>query len=154
MQRIFWEEYVREKSQGGPGGLDSGAGPFPFLYLILPLLAGLLLIGMAMVAVWRCHSHKLFQRSPAYGPGSRDPSPAFVSMDRHGRTYRAEPGSSPELSAQSSPSHPGPELPPGRAPRGDPPPSYEEAIGRTEPPPQYEEIIHTGGSRVVIGHGK
>ncbi|XP_061082709.1 transmembrane gamma-carboxyglutamic acid protein 1 [Conger conger] len=151
--RRFWEEYVREKSQGGPGGLDAGLGQFPSLYLILPLVVGLLLIGVAMVAVWRCHSHKLFQRSPGFGHGARrDPNPAFVSMDRQGRSYRAEPGSSPETSAQSSPARQGPE-PAG--PRGaDAPPSYEEAVGHAEPPPQYDDIINTGTTRVIMGRGK
>ncbi|KAJ8350367.1 hypothetical protein SKAU_G00254970 [Synaphobranchus kaupii] len=88
--RRFWEEYVREKSQGGPGGLESGAGQFQSLYLILLLLVGILLIGMVMVAVWRCHSHKLFQRSSGSGHSGRDPSPSFVFMDRHGRSYHPD----------------------------------------------------------------
>ncbi|XP_064166517.1 transmembrane gamma-carboxyglutamic acid protein 1 [Anguilla rostrata] len=158
--RRFWEEYVREKSQGGPGGLDSGMGQFPSLYLILPLVVGLLLIGVVMVAVWRCHSHKLFQRSSGFGHGGRgghgghDPSPAFVSMDRQGRSYRPDAGTPSELSAQNSPVHPGSDLAPGRVSGGDPPPSYEEAVGHTDPPPQYEEIINTSSTRVIMGHGK
>ncbi|KAI1899656.1 hypothetical protein AGOR_G00064030 [Albula goreensis] len=91
----FWEEYVRENSPGA-GGQGSGLGQFQSLYLILPLLVGLLLIGVVMVAVWRCHSRKLFQRSSGFGHGGRDPNPAFVSMDR-GRSYH------PDASAQNSP---------------------------------------------------
>ncbi|KAJ8253069.1 hypothetical protein GJAV_G00208770 [Gymnothorax javanicus] len=143
--RRFWEEYVREKSQGGPGGMGSGAGQFPSLYLILPLVAGLLLLGVVMVAVWRCHSYKLFQRSPAFGHAGHDPDPAFVSIEGRGRRYHSDSGASPDL----SPAH----LMPGRA-SGDPPPSYEEAVGHTEPPPLYEEIVNTTSTQVITGHAK
>ncbi|KAJ8400758.1 hypothetical protein AAFF_G00391120 [Aldrovandia affinis] len=49
--RRFWDEYVRENSPNGSGGLESGIGQFQSLYLIIPLLVGLLLLGV-VIAVW------------------------------------------------------------------------------------------------------
>lgn len=114
------------------------------LYLILPLLLVLLISGVA-ITVWRCHSRKRSERSPALGGSHRDPTLSVVSMDQWGRDFHSE------LSVHSSPAYPGSEVTSARGSRGEPPPSYEEAVGHTdvhietEPPPQYEDII---------GHGK
>ncbi|XP_036396314.1 transmembrane gamma-carboxyglutamic acid protein 1 [Megalops cyprinoides] len=152
--RRFWEEYVRENSPGGPGGLGSGIGQFQSLYLILPLLVGLLLIAVVMVSVWRCHSRKLFQRNSGFGHTNQDPAPAFVAIDRQGRSYHPDMTPPSNLSAPNSPVQTESDLTPGRMSNGDPPPSYEEAMGHSDPPPQYEDIINTGATRVMIGQGK
>ncbi|CAB1314329.1 unnamed protein product [Coregonus sp. 'balchen'] len=140
----FWEEYVRESS----GGLQLEGGVHS-LYLILPLLLVLLLISGVAITVWRCHSRKRSERSPALGRSHRDPTLSLVSMDQWGRDFQLHDHS--ELSVNSSRTYPGSEVTSSRGGRGDPPPSYEEAVGHTdvhietEPPPQYEDII---------GHGK
>ncbi|XP_048834074.1 transmembrane gamma-carboxyglutamic acid protein 1 [Brienomyrus brachyistius] len=128
--RRFWEEYVRESN--GPGGLDVSG--IQSLYLILPLVVGLLLVVVVMVAVWKCQSRKHLQRGSAYGNSQRDPNLSHVNLDPHNRGYQ------PELSPNLAP-------PPGQSSVGDPPPSYEEAVGQSdvrvhvEPPPQYEDIV-------------
>ncbi|XP_024276715.1 transmembrane gamma-carboxyglutamic acid protein 1 isoform X1 [Oncorhynchus tshawytscha] len=145
LQQRFWEEYVRESSPGG--GLQSAVGGVHSLYLILPLLLVLLLIAAVAITVWRCHSRKRSERSPALGVSHRDPTLSVVSMDQWGRDFHDH----SELSVHSSPAYPGSEVTSARGSRGEPPPSYEEAVGHTdvhietEPPPQYEDII---------GHGK
>uniref|UniRef100_A0A9J8C437 Proline rich Gla (G-carboxyglutamic acid) 1 n=1 Tax=Cyprinus carpio carpio TaxID=630221 RepID=A0A9J8C437_CYPCA len=144
--RRFWEEYQRESSPR-PGGLESIAGGIHSLYLILPLLLVLLLIAVVSITVWRCHSRKRYQQSPAIGRPQRDTTLSVVSMDQWGRDYHPDISPHSEISAHSSPAYPGADLTPGRGSRGDPPPSYEEAVGHTdiqieaEPPPQYEDII-------------
>src|SRR4029434_267572 len=48
----------------------------------------------------------------------------------------------------------------GRTSAGDPPPSYDEAVGHadvhieTEPPPQYDDIVNNSSSNMIIGQGK
>ncbi|KAM6962813.1 transmembrane gamma-carboxyglutamic acid protein 1 [Aplochiton taeniatus] len=154
--RRFWEEYVRESSPSG--GLESMAGGVQSLYLILPLLLVLLLIIAITLTVWRCHSRKRSERSPAMGRSHRNPGLSVVSMDQWGRDYHHTDHS--ELSPHSSPAYPGSELMSGRGSAGDPPPSYDEAVGHadvhidTEPPPQYEDIVNTGATGIAIGHGK
>lgn len=158
-QRRFWEEYQRESSPR-PGGLESIAGGVHSLYLILPLLLVLLLIAAVSITVWRCHSRKRSQQSPAIGRPQRDTTLSVVSMDQWGRDYHPDISPHSEISGHSSPAYPGADLTPGRGSRGDPPPSYEEAVGHTdiqieaEPPPQYEDIISNHGSTVAISQGK
>ncbi|XP_043102821.1 transmembrane gamma-carboxyglutamic acid protein 1 [Puntigrus tetrazona] len=157
--RRFWEEYQRESSPR-PGGLESIAGGVHSLYLILPLLLVLLLIAAVSITVWRCHSRKRSQQSPAIGRPQRDTTLSVVSMDQWGRDYHPDISPHSEISAHSSPAYPGADLTPGRGSRGDPPPSYEEAVGHTdiqieaEPPPQYEDIISNHGNTVIISQGK
>ncbi len=159
LQMRFWEEYQRESSPR-PGGLESIAGGVHSLYLILPLLLVLLLIAAVSITVWRCHSRKRSQQSPAIGRPQRDTTLSVVSMDQWGRDYHPDISPHSEISAHSSPAYPGADLTPGRGSRGDPPPSYEEAVGHTdiqieaEPPPQYEDIISNHGNTVMISRGK
>ncbi|XP_054645140.1 transmembrane gamma-carboxyglutamic acid protein 1 [Dunckerocampus dactyliophorus] len=152
--RRFWEEYVRESSPSG--GLESVVGGVHSLYLIVPLLTVVFIIGAVAITVWRCHSRKRSQHSP--GPDRshhHDHVLSVVSMDHWGRDYH--PGDHSELSVHSSPAYPGSEVMSGRGSAGDPPPSYEEAVGHadvhveTEPPPQYDDIITSNSSR---SHGK
>ncbi|XP_062308522.1 transmembrane gamma-carboxyglutamic acid protein 1 [Osmerus eperlanus] len=149
--RRFWEEYVRESSPSG--GLEAVMGGVNPLYLILPLVLLFLLIAAVVITVWRCHSRKHSERSPAMGCPHREPGLSVVSMDQWGRDYHPE---HLELSVHSSPAYPGSELTPGRGSAADPPPSYEEVVGHTdvhvetEPPPQYEDIVNSA----VVGHGK
>ncbi|XP_051964852.1 transmembrane gamma-carboxyglutamic acid protein 1-like [Xyrauchen texanus] len=144
--RRFWEEYQRVSSPK-PGGLQSIVGGVHSLYLILPLLLVFLLIAAVSITVWRCHSRKRSQQSPAIGHPQRDTTLSVVSMDQWGQDFH------PDI----SPAYP--DLTPGRGSRGDPPPSYEEAVGHTdihieaEPPPQYEDIISNHGSTVIIAQG-
>ncbi|XP_017580948.1 transmembrane gamma-carboxyglutamic acid protein 1 [Pygocentrus nattereri] len=157
--RRFWEEYQRESSPK-PGGLDSIAGGVNSIYLILPLLLVVLLIAAISITVWRCHSRKRSQRSPAIGRPQRDPALAVVAMDRWGRDYQPDLSPHSEISAHSSPAYPGADITPGRGSGGDLPPSYEEAVGHMdvcieeEAPPQYDDIINNPASSVVIGQGK
>lgn len=159
LQMRFWEEYQRESSPR-PGGLESIAGGVHSLYLILPLLLVLLLIAAVSITVWRCHSRKRSQQSPAIGRPQRDTTLSVVSMDQWGRDYHPDISPHSEISAHSSLAYPGADLTPGRGSRGDPPPSYEEAVGHTdiqieaEPPPQYEDIISNHGNTVIISQGK
>ncbi|XP_042586347.1 transmembrane gamma-carboxyglutamic acid protein 1, partial [Cyprinus carpio] len=159
LQRRFWEEYQRESSPR-PGGLESIAGGVHSLYLILPLLLVLLLIAAVSITVWRCHSRKRSQQSPAIGRPQRDTTLSVVSMDQWGRDYHPDISPHSEISAHSSPAYPGADLTPGRGSRGDPPPSYEEAVAHTdiqieaEPPPQYEDIISNHGNTVILSQGK
>lgn len=158
-QRRFWEEYQRESSPR-PGGLESIAGGVNSLYLILPLLLVVLLIAAVSITIWRCHSRKRSQQSPAIGRPQRDTTLSVVSMDQWGRDFHPDVSPHSEISAHSSPAYPGVDLTPGRGGRGDPPPSYEEAVGHTdvhieaEPPPQYEDIISNHGATVIIAQGK
>ncbi|XP_061739054.1 transmembrane gamma-carboxyglutamic acid protein 1 [Nerophis ophidion] len=136
--RRFWEEYVRESSPSG--GLESVVGGVNSLYLIVPLLTVVFIIAAVAVTMWRCHSRKPSQRSPALGHAHHDHVLSVVSMDHWGRDYPH--GDHSEL---SSPAYPGSAVTSGRG--SDPPPSYEEAVGHadvhieTEPPPQYEDIM-------------
>ncbi|XP_010865072.1 transmembrane gamma-carboxyglutamic acid protein 1 [Esox lucius] len=140
----FWDEYVRESSPSG--GLQSVVGGVHSLYLILPLLLVLLLIAAVAVTVWRCHSRKRSERGPALGHSHRDPTLSVVSMDQLGRDLHDH----SELSVDSGPAYPGSGVTSTRGSRGDPPPSYDEAVGHmdvhveTEPPPQYDDIVGPG----------
>ncbi|XP_010793311.1 transmembrane gamma-carboxyglutamic acid protein 1 [Notothenia coriiceps] len=149
-QRRFWEEYVRESSPSG--GLETVGGVHS-LYLIVPLLLVVLIIVAVAITVWRCHSRKRSQPSPSQGHSHHDHVLSVVSMDHWGRDFHQ--GDHSELSVHSSPAYPGSEPTSGRGGTGDPPPSYDEAVGHTdvqietEPPPQYEDIVNTSsGGRV------
>ncbi|XP_037625723.1 transmembrane gamma-carboxyglutamic acid protein 1 [Sebastes umbrosus] len=154
--RRFWEEYVRESSPSG--GLETVVGGIHSLYLIVPLLLVVLIIAAVAITVWRCHSRKRSQRSPSLGHSHHDHVLSVVSMDHWGRDYHH--GDQSELSVHSSPAYPGSELTSGRGSAGDPPPSYEEAVGHTdvqietEPPPQYEDIVNTSSTSSSGGPGK
>ncbi|CAJ1060651.1 transmembrane gamma-carboxyglutamic acid protein 1 [Xyrichtys novacula] len=154
--RRFWEEYVRESSPSG--GLETVVGGVHSLYLIVPLLLVVLIIAAVAITVWRCHSRKRSQRSPSLGRSHHDHVLSVVSMDHWGRDYHH--GDHSELSAHSSPAYPGSELTSARGSAGDPPPSYEEAVGHadvqieTEPPPQYEDIVNTSSSGGNGSRGK
>ncbi|XP_005931046.1 transmembrane gamma-carboxyglutamic acid protein 1 isoform X2 [Haplochromis burtoni] len=151
--RQFWEEYVRESSP--PGGLEVGG--IHSLYLIVPLLLVVVIIAGVAITVWRCHSRKRSQRSPSMGLSHHNNVLSVVSMDHWGREYH---GDQSELSIHSSPAYPGSEFTSGRGSAGDPPPSYEEAVGHTdvqietEPPPQYEDIVNSSSVSVSGGQGK
>ncbi|XP_034002599.1 transmembrane gamma-carboxyglutamic acid protein 1 [Trematomus bernacchii] len=150
--RRFWEEYVRESSPSG--GLETVVGGVHSLYLIVPLLLVVLIIVAVAITVWRCHSRKRSQRSPSLGHSHHDHVLSVVSMDHWGRDFHQ--GDHSELSVHSSPAYPGSEPTSGRGGTGDPPPSYEEAVGHTdvqietEPPPQYEDIVNNSSG----GRGK
>ncbi|XP_061594323.1 transmembrane gamma-carboxyglutamic acid protein 1 [Cololabis saira] len=152
----FWEEYVRESNPSG--GLETVVGGIHSLYLIVPLLLILLIIAAIATTVWRCHSRKRSQRSPSLGHLHQSHVLSVVSMDQWGRDYHH--GDQSELSIHSSPVYPGSEITSGRGYAGDPPPSYEEAVGHTdvqietEPPPQYDDIINTSSSRTSGGQVK
>ncbi|XP_039908562.1 transmembrane gamma-carboxyglutamic acid protein 1 isoform X1 [Simochromis diagramma] len=153
--RQFWEEYVRESSP--PGGLEATVGGIHSLYLIVPLLLVVVIIAGVAITVWRCHSRKRSQRSPSMGLSHHNNVLSVVSMDHWGREYH---GDQSELSIHSSPAYPGSEFTSGRRSAGDPPPSYEEAVGHTdvqietEPPPQYEDIVNSSSVSVSGGQGK
>lgn len=155
VQRQFWEEYVRESSP--PGGLEAAVGGIHSLYLIVPLLLVVVIIASVAITVWRCHSRKRSQRSPSMGLSHHNNVLSVVSMDHWGREYH---GDQSELSIHSSPAYPGSEFTSGRGSAGDPPPSYEEAVGHTdveietEPPPQYEDIVNSSSVGVSGGQGK
>lgn len=149
LQRRFWEEYVRESSPSG--GLQSVVGGLHSLYLIVPLVLVVLIVAVVAVTVWRCHSRKRRQRSPSLGHSHHDQVLAVVSMGDHwGREYPH--GDPAELSTHSIPAYAASEPASVRAGAGDPPPSYEEAVGHadvhieTEPPPQYEDIVNTSST--------
>lgn len=141
---------MRESSPSG--GLETVVGGIHSLYLIVPLLLVLLIIAAVAVTVWRCHSRKRTQRSPSLGQSHHDQVLSVVSMDHWGRDYPH--GDQTELSIHSSPAYAASELPSVRGGAGDPPPSYEEAVGHTdvhvetEPPPQYEDIVNTSSTSV------
>lgn len=153
LQRRFWEEYVRESSPSG--GLDTVVGGLHSLYLIVPLLLVVLIIAIVAITVWRCHSRKRTQRSPSLGHSHQDQVLSVVSMDHWGRDYPH--GDQTELSIHSSPAYAASELASVRGGAGDPPPSYEEAVGHadvhieTEPPPQYEDIVNSSSTSVNTG---
>ncbi|GAA6214112.1 transmembrane gamma-carboxyglutamic acid protein 1-like [Lates japonicus] len=153
--RQFWDEYVRESSPSG--GLETVVGGVHSLYLIVPLLLVVFIIAAVAITVWRCHSRKRSQHSPSLGHSHHDHVLSVVSMDHWGRDYHH--GDQSELSVHSSPAYPGSEITSGRGSAGDPPPSYEEAVGHTdvqietEPPPQYEDIV-SNSITSVNGHGK
>lgn len=149
----FWAEYVRESTP--TGGMESVMGGVHSLYLILPLLLVVLLIAAVAITVWHCHSRKRSERSPGLGHSHYDAGLSVVSMDQWGRDYHN--GDQSELSAHSSPAYQSSALASGRASAGDPPPSYDEAVGHadvhveTEPPPQYEDIVKTTSVSVSQG---
>lgn len=155
VQRQFWEEYVRESSP--PGGPEAAVGGIHSLYLIVPLLLVVVIIAGVAITVWRCHSRKRSQRSPSMGLSHHNNVLSVVSMDHWGWEYH---GDQSELSIHSSPAYPGSEFTSGRGSAGDPPPSYEEAVGHTdvqietEPPPQYEDIVNSSSVSVSGGQGK
>ncbi|MBN3303552.1 TMG1 protein, partial [Amia calva] len=154
-----------------------GGSLFHSVYLIVPLLAGLLLIIIVLVALWRCHSRKLFQRGSTFSQrreaaGRRDRHLSLVGMDQRGHSsYHPDISPQSDLSTNSGvtggfSAYVGSDLTPGRLSNGDPPPSYEEAMGHTDvrieagdihtdPPPQYDEIMTAcSGPGVIIGHVK
>lgn len=147
---------MRESSPSG--GLETVAGEVHFLYLIIPLLLVLLIIAAVAIAVWRCQSRKRSQRNPSMGHSHQDHVLSVVSMDHWGRDYHH--GDQSEHSAHSSPAYPGSDPTSGRGGAGDPPPSYEEAVGHadvqieTEPPPKYEDIVSTSTTIINDGNGK
>lgn len=151
-QRRFWEEYVRESNPNK--GLESMVGSAQSLYLILPLLLVLLLIMAVTITVWRCQSRKRSQRSPSAGRSHRDPTLSVVSMDQWGQEFHSD------MSPRSELSFRGGDPASGRTSAGDPPPSYDEAVGHadvhieTEPPPQYDDIVNNSSSNMIIGQGK
>ncbi|CAL8273104.1 unnamed protein product [Arctogadus glacialis] len=152
--RRFWAEYVRESTPAG--GMETVMGGVHSLYLILPLLLVVLLVAAVVVAAWHCHSRKRSERSPSLGPSHYDAGLSVVSMDQWGREYPN--GDQSELSAHSSPAYQSSANASGRASAGgDPPPSYDEAVGRadvtveTEPPPQYEDIVKATGVDISSG---
>lgn len=128
------------------------------LYLILPLLLVLLLIMAVTITVWRCHSRKRSQRSPATGRSRHEPTLSVVSIDQWGQEYHSDMSPHSELSARSSYRGAG-DAGSGRTSAGDPPPSYDEAVGtanvhiETEPPPQYDDIVNNS-SDMIITQGK
>lgn len=132
-------------------------GGIHLLYLIVPLLLVVVIIAGVAITVWRCHSRKRSQRSPSMGLSHHNNVLSVVSMDHWGREYH---GDQSELSIHSSPAYPGSEFTSGRGSAGDPPPSYEEAVGHTdvqietEPPPQYEDIVNSSSVSVSGGQGK
>nr|XP_020452506.1 transmembrane gamma-carboxyglutamic acid protein 1-like [Monopterus albus]XP_020452507.1 transmembrane gamma-carboxyglutamic acid protein 1-like [Monopterus albus] len=154
--RRFWEEYVRESSPSG--GLETVVGGVHSLYVIIPLVLVLIIIAAVAISVWRCHSRKRSQRNHSLGHSHHDHVLAVVSVDNSGRDYHH--GDQSELSVPSSPAYPGSELTSGRGSAGEPPPSYEEAVGHTdvqietEPPPQYEDIVNTHTTSVNSGQWK
>ncbi|CAF87373.1 unnamed protein product, partial [Tetraodon nigroviridis] len=88
---------------------------------------------------------------PSLGHSHHDQVLAVVSMGDHwGREYPH--GDPAELSTHSIPAYAASEPASVRAGAGDPPPSYEEAVGHadvhieTEPPPQYEDIVNTSST--------
>ncbi|KAK2835486.1 hypothetical protein Q5P01_015970 [Channa striata] len=148
--RRFWEEYVRESSPSG--GLGTAVNGLQSLYLVIPLVLVVIIFTAVAIAVWRCHSRKRSQRDPSLGHSHQDHVLSVVSMDRWGRDYHH--GDQSELSVHSSPAYPSSDLTSGRGSAGDPPPSYEEAVGHsdvqieTEPPPQYDDIVSTSANSV------
>ncbi|XP_063057702.1 transmembrane gamma-carboxyglutamic acid protein 1 [Engraulis encrasicolus] len=155
--RRFWEEYVREQSPNS--GLESMVGGAQLLYLILPLLLVLVLILAVTITVWKCHARKRSPRSPlsvSHHHHHRDPTLSVVSMDQWGDMSPRS-----ELSARSSlgfRSGDGASSGGRTTSAGDPPPSYDEAVGHadvhieTEPPPQYDDIVTNSSDNTIIGH--
>ncbi|KAK1167756.1 transmembrane gamma-carboxyglutamic acid protein 1-like [Acipenser oxyrinchus oxyrinchus] len=164
--REFWYEYSKELNVNN--GFNVEGNHFHSVYLIAPLLAGLLVIIVVLVAVWHCHSRKMFQRGTTFSERRHHQSQAdrgmsLVAMDHRG-PVSYHPGTSPQsdMSTSSSltagsPAYMGADLAPGRLSNGEPPPSYEEATGHTDVrietagphtdlPPQYEDIITTSVS--------
>ncbi|XP_030640785.1 transmembrane gamma-carboxyglutamic acid protein 1 [Chanos chanos] len=155
--RRFWEEYVRESS---PSGGSHNSGGVNSLYLVLPLLLVLLLVTAISVAAWRCYSRRRAKRSPVIGGSHRDTTLSVVSMDQWGQDNHQDHSPHSEISVHSSPIYPSADFTPGRNNHGDPPPSYEEAVGHTdvhietEPPPQYEDIAHNRSTTAIVGQGR
>ncbi|XP_033866555.1 transmembrane gamma-carboxyglutamic acid protein 1-like isoform X2 [Acipenser ruthenus] len=164
--REFWYEYNKELN--GDNGFNVEGNRFHSVYLILPLLAGLLVIIGVLVAIWHCHSRKMLQRGTTFSErrhhrSQADRSMSLVAMDHRGHVSY-HPGTSPQsdMSTSSgltagSPAYMGEDLASGRLSIGEPPPSYEEATGQadvrietagshTDLPPQYEDIINTSVS--------
>ncbi|KAK1169744.1 transmembrane gamma-carboxyglutamic acid protein 1-like isoform X2 [Acipenser oxyrinchus oxyrinchus] len=164
--REFWYEYNKELNSDN--GFNVEGNRFHSVYLILPLLAGLLVIIGVLVAIWHCHSRKMLQRGTTFSErrhhrSQADRSMSLVAMDHRG-PVSYHPGTSPQsdMSTSSgltagSPAYMGEDLASGRLSIGEPPPSYEEATGqadvrietagpRTDLPPLYEDIINTSVS--------
>ncbi|KAK6486834.1 transmembrane gamma-carboxyglutamic acid protein 1-like isoform X2 [Huso huso] len=164
--REFWYEYNKELN--GDNGFNVEGNRFHSVYLILPLLAGLLVIIGVLVAIWHCHSRKMLQRGTTFSErrhhrSQADRSMSLVAMDHRGHVSY-HPGTSPQsdMSTSSgltagSPAYMGEDLASGRLSIAEPPPSYEEATGQadvrietagshTDLPPQYEDIINTSVS--------
>ncbi|KAL2090056.1 hypothetical protein ACEWY4_014744 [Coilia grayii] len=156
--RRFWEEYVRESSPNK--GLESMVGGAQLLYLILPLLLVLVLILAVTITVWKCHARKRSLRSPLAAHSHRDPTLSVVSMDQWGEGFHSDMSPHSELSARSSLGFRSGDAASGRTSAGDPPPSYDEAVGHTdvhietEPPPQYDDIVTNSSSDTIVGQGK
>ncbi|KAG2456948.1 TMG1 protein, partial [Polypterus senegalus] len=167
----FWDEYIKNPNSGN--GPDSHGNRFQSVYLIVPLLAGLLVILIMLVAIWRCHSRKLFQRGSTFSQrrqqaNQMDRNLSLVAIDQVNIPYHPDSSPQSEISANSGMTlaYMGVDLGPTRLSAGDPPPSYEEATGQTDvqvevthahtdPPPQYEEIMSTSmSSNVIISNVK
>ncbi|XP_078088625.1 transmembrane gamma-carboxyglutamic acid protein 1 [Mustelus asterias] len=154
----FWTNYIKEQNENQES--SSGVN-MESVYLVAPLMAGLLMIIIILFAIWRCQVRKANLRRNAYAQSQQqaNQSPRNVSVVVFG--YNEHPVSSfdrlhmqqPEAMTGDYPHGNG--LPVGASVHlnSDLPPTYDEAIGQvtdirinddtqhSEDPPKYEEIV-------------
>ncbi|XP_048396379.2 transmembrane gamma-carboxyglutamic acid protein 1-like [Stegostoma tigrinum] len=154
----FWKSYIKDQNenQGNVSGVSMES-----VYLVAPLMAGLLLIIIVLFAIWRCQVRKANNRQNAYAQSHNQANqPARnVSVVVFGyndnplspfdrvRMQQSEVMTTDYSNGSSPPGGPSTHL------NSDQPPTYSEAIGQadnirinddtqhSEDPPKYEEII-------------
>uniref|UniRef100_UPI00398E96EC transmembrane gamma-carboxyglutamic acid protein 1 n=1 Tax=Pristiophorus japonicus TaxID=55135 RepID=UPI00398E96EC len=154
----FWKNYMKgyNEDQGSGSGVNMES-----VYLVVPLIAGLLVIIIVLFAIWRCRVRKANRRQNAYAHTqhqTRQPT-SNVSVVVFG--YNEHPVSpfdrlhAQQPQAMTADYSNGNGLPAGSSGllNSDLPPSYDEAIGQvenirisdhaqhSEDPPKYEEIV-------------
>ncbi|XP_078415986.1 transmembrane gamma-carboxyglutamic acid protein 1 [Cetorhinus maximus] len=154
----FWTNYIKEQneSQGSSSGVNMES-----VYLVAPLMAGLLIIIIILFAIWRCQVRKANHRQNAYAQSQHQANQAARNVSVVVFGYNEHPVSpfdrlhtqQPEAMTAHCPIGDG--LPVGSPVHlnSDLPPTYDEAIGQinnirinddiqhNEDPPKYEEIV-------------
>ncbi|XP_067896650.1 transmembrane gamma-carboxyglutamic acid protein 1 [Heterodontus francisci] len=153
----FWTNYIKEQNEDQ--GNDSGVN-MESVYLVAPLMAGLLMIIIILFAIWRCQVRKANRRQNAYvqsqdqaNQPTRNLSVVVFGYNEHPVSpfdrLRAQ---QPEAMTTDYSNGNGLPVPSVRL-NSDLPPTYDEATGQvdnirinsdaqhSEDPPKYEEIV-------------
>ncbi|XP_072118407.1 transmembrane gamma-carboxyglutamic acid protein 1 isoform X2 [Mobula birostris] len=153
----FWTDYIKGQNENQGSGANVN---MESVYLVAPLIAGLLVIIIILFVIWRCQVRKANRRQNTYAQtqfqanqATRNLSVVVFGYNEHSvspldrlRTLQPE-GMSSGHSNQNGP--------PVRLSglNSDPPPSYDEAtnqvenvrinneVRQSEDPPKYEEIM-------------
>ncbi|XP_051870148.1 transmembrane gamma-carboxyglutamic acid protein 1 [Pristis pectinata] len=155
----FWTAYIKEQNenQGSSANINMES-----VYLVAPLMAGLLVIIIILFVIWRCQVRKANRRRNAYAQTQRQANQPTRNLSVVVFGFNEHPVSpldrlrtlQPEsMSSENSNQNGLPARLSGFS-NSDPPPSYDEAtrqvenirinneVRQSEDPPKYEEIVN------------